>query len=93
MTQYIDTRQVGGMWAVTEIGDDGLSCTIWITGPDDTNVGAHVDYDPDCSSCWLGHAHSPNLHERNVTRAKETLAAYQATRKQPLYVSLHDGHA
>ena len=67
-TQYVDVRRVGSSWAVTEIGTDGLACTIWITGPNDTTAGESVarDYNPKCASCYLGHAHSGDLHRQQI---------------------------
>lgn len=37
-----------------------------IMGPKDSTYRQRVPYHPACGSCWLGHAHSMNVHRYNL---------------------------
>lgn len=67
MTRPIVYSLEGACYVVDEAG-----VRIRVTGPDDQTADEHNTYDPDCASCWLGHAHSGDYHRRMLATRKAT---------------------
>lgn len=63
---YGTPYRVDRSWAIAETGADGITVSVAITGPDDRTAGELNRYDPACSACWLGHAHSGDYHRASV---------------------------
>jgi len=54
---YGEPYYTGERWRVISGG-----VSISLASRNDKTAGEHIDYDPRCASCWLGHAHSGNYH-------------------------------
>ena len=67
-TTYINRRQTtDGAWFVTEIADDSLpGVPVHLLSENDQTAGLPTPYDPRCTMCWLGHAHSQLLHKASI---------------------------
>ena len=44
----------------------------WIVSLDDKTAIERFEYNPDCGRCHLGHPHSKNLHDSNLTKNDRT---------------------
>jgi len=64
MAHYeIQSLKLDGRMTHWRVGD-GTLCRL--ASADDKTAAELFDYDPRCSLCWLGHAHSGDAHRKQL---------------------------
>lgn len=75
MTRKIERSGDGRNYSYVEHGSDGIDCIIHCASKNDRsrlavnyNPTGKSDYEGKCTYCYLGHAHTMNLHRANLKR-------------------------